>query len=84
MSISIRNPRAEELAREVSELCHISMTQAIIEALEEKKEKNSKRSAPEELRLEIVLGIAERCASLPDMDTRNPDEILGYNSCGGF
>lgn len=26
-----------------------------------------------------IMKISERCSSLPDLDKRSPDEILGYN-----
>jgi hypothetical protein len=31
-----------------------------------------------------IRDIAKHCAALPDLDTRSPDEILGYNEYGGF
>ncbi len=29
-----------------------------------------------------ILAIAARCQALPDLDTRSPDEILGYDEFG--
>ncbi|MBF0240670.1 MAG: type II toxin-antitoxin system VapB family antitoxin [SAR324 cluster bacterium] len=81
MAISIRNQKAENLARELSGLTGVSMTQIIIDALEEKLErtKGSKRSIN---LLEEIQEIAQRCQSLPDIDTRTHDEILNYNQSG--
>ncbi len=31
-----------------------------------------------------LMAISKHCAALPDLDTRSPDEILGYNEYGGF
>ncbi|OQW89649.1 MAG: hypothetical protein BWK78_07415 [Thiotrichaceae bacterium IS1] len=31
-----------------------------------------------------IMAISKHCAALPDLDTRSPDEILGYNEFGGF
>ncbi len=31
-----------------------------------------------------MIAISKRCAALPDLDTRSPDEILGYNEIGGL
>ena len=31
-----------------------------------------------------ILETSGRCAALPDLDERAPDEILGYDECGGF
>ena len=39
------------------------------------------RRMPREMKSSL-LEIGQRCASLPDKDTRSPDEILGYNSKG--
>ncbi|MBW1980509.1 MAG: type II toxin-antitoxin system VapB family antitoxin, partial [Deltaproteobacteria bacterium] len=39
MALSIRNPRAEQLAREVAAMSGENLTQAIIRALEERLER---------------------------------------------
>jgi hypothetical protein len=39
-----------------------------------------KRSAPD--LFEILMEIGRRCSSLPDLDTRSADEILGYDGMG--
>jgi hypothetical protein len=31
-----------------------------------------------------MIAISQRCAALPDLDTRSPEEILGYNEIGGL
>lgn len=82
--ISIRNPLAEKLAREVAQSTGTTMTDAIIEALEEKKERLTVSNAVEKLRFSRIMETAEICMNLPDLDTRSPDEILGYNDEGVF
>lgn len=84
MSISFRNPKVEILAREVAERCHISMTQAIIDALEEKKRSLPKKSAIQELLFRKIKEISVECSSLPDLDLRSPEEILEYDLNGLF
>ena len=84
MAISIRNPRVEELARELGEIENRSMTEVIIEALEEKRDRMKEPDAVNELRLKILTEIAEECAALPVLDDRPADEILGYNNIGTF
>lgn len=81
MALSIRNERAEQLAREIAQLTGYNMTSAIIMALEEKLERlrcfrrvNSK--------LDEIMAISRRCSALPNLDTRSPDEILGYDEHG--
>lgn len=86
MAISIRNRRVESLARELAELQHVSMTQAIIEALEERKVQLERRRievvGTEKARHLKIQEIARRCASLPERDHRSVDEILGYGENG--
>jgi len=81
MGISIRNPKAEQLAREVAEESGESMTQAIIHALEERLERLKGRRSATSVREEI-LRISNRCSALPDLDSRSPDEILDYDCMG--
>ncbi|MDA3956829.1 type II toxin-antitoxin system VapB family antitoxin [Oceanispirochaeta sp.] len=84
MSISVRNPKVEYLAREIAEEMNISMTQAILEALEEKKRSLEFSKEADPFLLERIKAISNECASLPDLDTRSPDEILGYDQDGVF
>jgi antitoxin VapB len=81
MGISIRNPKAEQLAREVAEQSGESLTQAIIHALEERLERLKGRRSATDL-TEEILKISRRCSALPELDQRSPDEILGYDSRG--
>ncbi len=32
----------------------------------------------------VLMAISRRCSSLPDLDTRSADEILGYDESGAF
>ena len=81
MAISIRNPVAERLAREVAAKTGESMTEAVIHALEERLDRLQGRRTPRDTVREIM-SIARRCAALPDRDTRSSDEILGYDDTG--
>ena len=81
MAISIRNPKAEELAREVAAESGENLTQAIIHALEERLERLKGRRMTEDL-AEEIMKISERCSALPQLDDRTPEEILGYDSKG--
>jgi len=81
MPISIRNPRTEQLAREVAQESHESITQAITLALEERLERIRGRRTANDTAQEI-LAISRRCRSLPNLDGRAADEILGYDDNG--
>ena len=83
MPLSIRNEKAEKLARKVASLSDETITEAIIHALEERLERiTGRRQAPD--LMEDINTISRRCSNLPDLDTRTPDEILGYNDNGVF
>ena len=81
MALSIRNPRAEKLAREIVAMSGANITQVIIKALEDQLERLRGRRTYPDLFKEIM-DISKRCSSIPDIDERSPDEILGYNKAG--
>ena len=81
MALSIRNPKAERLARELAAESRETITQAITHALEERLERLRGRSTATDL-AEEILRISKRCSALPDEDQRSADDILGYDSAG--
>lgn len=81
MPLSIRNPKAEKLARQVAALSGENVTQAIIHALE-KRLQALQTKAPAESLVEEIMDISRRCSSLEDRDHRSPDDILGYDDQG--
>ena len=83
MGISIKNDRAEKLARQVSAETGESLTEAIIHSLEERLERlKGRRSAPD--LAETLMAISRRSSALPDLDARDVEEILGYDDKGAF
>jgi antitoxin VapB len=83
VALSIKNDTAERLARQVSQETGESLTEAVIHSLEERLERlKGRRSAPD--LVATLMTISERCSSLPDLDTRSADEILGYDDIGVF
>ncbi len=81
MALSIRNPKAEQLAREVAQEARENLTQAIIHSLEERLERLRGRNTVTDTTDEIMK-IARNCSALPEIDPRSPDEILGYDDNG--
>ncbi|MBT3747977.1 MAG: type II toxin-antitoxin system VapB family antitoxin [Chloroflexi bacterium] len=81
MAISIRNEKTEKLAREVALLTGENLTQTITLSLEERLNRLKGRKTTIDLKQEIML-ISDRCKSLPDIDPRTPNEILGYDQDG--
>ena len=81
MPLSIRNPRAEQLAREVAAKSGENITQAIIHALEDRLDHLRKRRESLDIK-EKIIKISMRCSTLPELDPRTADEILDYNHTG--
>ena len=81
MPLSIRNPRAEKLARQVAAKSGENLTEAIIHALEERLARLSGRGTTREVAAEIMK-ISLRCRALPEMNERSADEILDYDERG--
>lgn len=80
MAISIKNPEADRLARELAATTGESLTDTIVIALRERLERERRHRRP---------GIASRLrhlatdtAKLPVLDPRHPDEIVGYDEDG--
>lgn len=81
MALSIKNTKAELLAEEVARETGETRTDAVIHALEERLARLRGRKAAVG-DLSVMRQIAAHCAALPDLDTRSPDEILGYDRQG--
>lgn len=81
MALSIHNPKAEKLARELAAKSGETITQAIITAIEDRLERMQGKRATLDLTAEMMK-IAERCSGLPDLDPRPSDQILGYDQRG--
>ena len=81
MALNIRNPEAERLAVELARQTGESKTEAVTKALRDRlarlrRERTRRRLADE------LEEIAEHCASLPVLDGRRADAILGYDEVG--
>ena len=81
MALSIKNPEADRLARELAELTGEGLTEAVINALKERLRRERGRAYPVPLREELAV-IRERCSRLPVLDDRPADEIIGYDDKG--
>lgn len=81
MALNIKNDEAHRMARELAEARGTTLTEAVASALEAALEATVETSEPDLLMAE--LGEIQRfVADLPDRDTRDPDEILGYDASG--
>ena len=81
VALSIRNRKAEAVARQVAKATGESLTEAILHSLEDRLARLRGARIADGLETQI-LDIARRCSTMPDVDTRSPDEILGYRQDG--
>jgi antitoxin VapB len=81
MALYIKDPKADRLARQLAKRNGETITSAVIRALEAQTARVNKRPVDEDL-VKKLNQIAMECAALPDLDTRTPDEILGYDENG--
>jgi antitoxin VapB len=81
MPLSIRDPETERLARELARRTGKSITVAIRKALQERLccVRDAERKS---LLLADLAAIRRRCAELPVLDPRTPEEIIGYDERG--
>jgi antitoxin VapB len=81
MALNIRNPEAEQLAAELARQTGESKTEAVTKALRDRlarvRRERTKRRLADELE-----EISEHCASLPVLDSRRAEDILGYDEAG--
>lgn len=76
-TLSIKNPAAHRLAERLSRRLGVTLTDAVVYALE-----GQVRAAKKPLDREKIDAICARIASLPVLDSGTPDEILGYDEFG--
>jgi len=76
-TLYIKNPAAHRLAERLSRRMGVTLTDAVIYALEDQI-----RAAKKPLNREKIDAICARIASLPVLDSRSADEILGYDEFG--
>lgn len=81
MPLSIKNPRTEQLARELAAETGESITDAVEVALTERLDRVRHRRRDEAVRVEID-HIIKRVGKLRVRDTRSAEAILGYDDAG--
>ena len=86
MALNIKNPETERLARELARRRRQGITEVLTEVLRREVERERKKPGREDFAA-FKRGIDEIVAhfnSLPVLDDRSDDEILGYNEQGLF
>lgn len=82
MTLIIEDPEIDRLADEVAKRTGESPAEILRQALMERLEREQSEQAEEPGLAERLDEIAKHCASLPDLDTRSPDEIIEYDEYG--
>jgi antitoxin VapB len=81
MPLSIKDPNTERLARDLARRTGESITVATRKALEERLRRLGGERERSTL-LDDLAEIRQRCATLPILDHRAPDEIIAYDEHG--
>jgi antitoxin VapB len=83
VALIIKNPDANQLARELAEITGETITEAVVRAIRERLDRESarRRSAAGQSAARIQR-IQERVARLSVRDQRSAEEIMGYDDHG--
>lgn len=81
MALNIKSRETEHVVRELAKRTGLSITEAVHQAATEKLQAIAD---DRERRRKALYEIIERGKTLPALDTRTDDEILGYNDKGFF
>lgn len=81
MALSIKDPEADRLARELAARTGETLTEAIVVALRERLARETGRTRAVPLSEELA-AIRRRCADLPVLDPRSGDVVIGYDRHG--
>jgi len=81
MPLSIKDPDTERLARDLARRTGESITIATRKALEERLRRLGGTHEKSRL-LDDLAEIRQRCATLPILDGKHPDEIIDYDEHG--
>lgn len=79
MTLTIADQESLALARELARLRRTSMSEAVTSALREAVQRSRGPARPRRARLDEI---SRHCASLPVLDDRSEEEILGYGPGG--
>ncbi|WP_420125584.1 type II toxin-antitoxin system VapB family antitoxin [Longimicrobium sp.] len=81
MALNIKNREAGQLAREIADLTGESLTDVVTTALRDRLSVIRRQTERMGL-MSDIRQIQAFVASLPDVDHRTPEEIIGYDELG--
>ena len=90
MALNIKSPQTERLVRELAKRTGLSITEAVHQAAAEKLQaiaaqheaRLAEMTPAQREKLRRIEAISKSAAALPVLDSRTPDEILGYDDKG--
>jgi antitoxin VapB len=82
MAICLKAPEADRLAHDLAALAGESMTVAIITSMRERLVREERKRDSKGQLIADILAIADHCASLPVLDSRTEEEIMGWDENG--
>lgn len=81
MALSIKDPEADRLARELAARTGETLTEVVVVALRERLVRERGRVQNTSLSDDLA-AIRRRCAALPLADPRTAEQIIGYDDRG--
>lgn len=82
MPLSIKAPEADRLARQLATVTGETITDAVIVAMRERLAREERKQESKQQLIADLMAIASHCASLPVLDNRTEDEIMGWDENG--
>ena len=82
MALSIKSPEVERKVRKLAATTGESITTAISLAVDEQLKRDERKRENKANLVEDLMAIARHCASLPVVDDRSEDEIMGWDENG--
>jgi antitoxin VapB len=79
--MNITDPTTDKYVRELAAVTGEEVTVAVRKAVEERLARLRREKTGRNLAADL-LEIGARCAALPDIDTRTPEDILSYDDHG--
>jgi antitoxin VapB len=81
-ALNIKDPEVHDLAIELARRTKRSLTEAVKESLRDSLARQRSPKTDAQRVIERVMRVGQRIASRPVLDSRTPEEILGYNDIG--
>lgn len=83
MTLHIKDPKADELARKLADRTGETLTEAVTRALEERLARQKSQTETDfQIRYDNLMRLLDEFDKLPVYDDRAPDEIIGYDENG--